>query len=319
MDVTPTVPAAPAAVPGPASARVHWRASRRALAAFAILAAGAAAPYEGVTHEQITFIAARQFNACVGVDMPRLTPLEARYIARANADQADRSFWRRLFRWNYYDRTGEAGRLLWTVETRMNRHYADLVDHLGEEEGLPERFSNLGRVVNYLQDATTPAHVVPVYTGRWWRFNVTDRFNAFPVDVDGLVAAVADDCTALRGADISFEQLLANTAERTVAAVQEVIPGMPVGWEAFWEFGNDVDAFGQYGVAGNNFGRRADFSCGVTDDGSPRTCLLLENDPLYMDFARARHLDAVHSTIAAMALLRAPQPELVAFLDARRR
>lgn len=319
MDVTPAARAATAAVSGSASARAPRPILRRALAAFAVLAAGAAAPYEGVTHEQITFIAARQFNACVGVDMPRLTPLEARYIARANADQADRNFWRRLFRWNYYGRGGASGRLLWTIETRMNRHYADLVDHLGEEEGLPERFSNLGRVVNYLQDATTPAHVVPVYTGRWWRLNVTDRFNAFPVDVEGLVAAVANDCTALRGADVSFEQLLANTAERTIAAVQEVIPGMPVGWEAFWEFGHDVDAFGQYGVAGNSFGRRTDFACGTLSDGSPRTCVLLENDPLYLDFARARHLDAVHSTIAAMALLRAPPQELLAFLEARRR
>ncbi len=286
--------------------------ARRSLAALSLLVAAFAGGYEGDTHQQITFLAARQFNACVGVDIPRLTPLEVRYIARANADQADKGFWRKLFRWNYYDRAGESGRFLWMVETRMNRHYAEVTERLVGEQGMAERFSDLGRVVNYLQDATSPAHVVPIYTGRWWRFSVTDRFNNYPVDVAALTAALAGDCTAVRGADISWQQLLAGVAERTIGAVQEVIPGLPVGWEAYWEFDEGGDGFGQYGVAGNSFGRRTEFPCRDTlgeseGTGTERTCILLDNDPLYRQFALARHREAVQATVAAMTLLRSPQ------------
>ena len=281
--------------------------AKRGLAVLTLFAAAYVGGYEGDTHQQITFLAARQFNACVGVDTPRLTPLEVRYVARANADQADKGFWRKMFRWNYYDRAGEAGRFLWMVETRMNRHYSEVTQRLASEQELPERFSDLGRVVSYLQDATSPAHVVPIYTGRWWRLSLTDRFNNYPVDVDALTATLANDCTAVRGADISWEQLLAGVAERTVGAVQEVIPGLPVGWEAFWEFDEGGDAFGQYGVAGNSFGRRTEFPCGTTAEATERTCILLDDDPLYRQFALARHREAVQATVAAMTLLRSPQ------------
>ena len=287
---------------------------RRGLAALTLVVAGFAGGYEGDTHQQITFLAARQFNACVGVEIPRLTPLEVRYIARANADQADKGFWRKLFRWSYYDRAGEGGRFLWMVETRMNRHYAEVTERLGGEQEMADRFSDLGRVVNYLQDATSPAQVVPIYTPRWWRFSITDRFNNYPVDVEALTAVLADDCTAVRGADISWQQLLAGVAEQTIGAVQEVIPGLPVGWEAYWEFDEDGYAFGQYGVAGNSFGRRTEFPCGGTAEGTERTCILLDDDPLYRQFALARHREAVQATVAAMTLLRAPDTQ-VAFND----
>ena len=281
--------------------------AKRGLAVLTLFAAAYVGGYEGDTHQQITFLAARQFNACVGVDTPRLTPLEVRYVARANADQADKGFWRKMFRWNYYDRAGEAGRFLWMVETRMNRHYSEVTQRLASEQELPERFSDLGRVVSYLQDATSPAHVVPIYTGRWWRLSLTDRFNNYPVDVDALTTTLANDCAAVRGADISWEQLLAGVAERTIGAVQEVIPGLPVGWEAFWEFDEGGDAFGQYGVAGNSFGRRTEFPCGTTAEATERTCILLDDDPLYRQFALARHREAVQATVAAMTLLRSPQ------------
>ena len=264
-------------------------------------AAGAAA-YEGTIHQQLTFVAALQYNRCAeGMHLQRLTPLQVRYVAKANANQADRSWWQRIFRWNYYDRSGQAsGRVLWLLETRMHLSFRDTLERLQRTKDLSRRFSSLGSVVNYVQDATTPTHVAPIFTARWWRFSVNDRFASYPVDVDALTAALGDSCASVRAADVSFDALLADTANRTVASIVEPIRGMPATWEAFWELDKDADDFGSYGAAGNNFGRATDFAC---PGGKKRRCVLLANDPLYAEYARARHLQAVQATVSALTIM----------------
>ena len=261
--------------------------------------------YEGDIHQELTFIAARQYNECAeDTHLATLTPLEVRYIAIANANQADAAWWRRTFRWNYYNRGDQSSaKLLWIFDTRMHNHYRNTLRRLEEARDLSRRFTNLGRVINYVQDATTPAHVVPVYTARWWRLSLSDRFNGFPVDADGVTAALGDDCSAIRSTDLGFDNLLVTTAERTINSVTESIPGLPVSWEAFWELDDDPVGFGRYGNAGNNFGREARFRCGRPEDGRRKNCVLVQNDPLYREYAQARHLDAVQATIAAMAMM----------------
>lgn len=271
--------------------------------AFALLAGGVGAyAYEGSIHQQLTFIAARQYNRCVeDTPLHRLTPLEVRYIAKANASEAERPWWRRLFRWNYYDRSEQSsGRFLGLLETRMHDSYRNTLQQLDKAQDLSRRLTNLGKIANYLQDATTPSHVTPIFTTRWWRFNIADRFNSFPVDVEALDAALDDNCVALRSADDTFENLLKRTAERTISSIKDPIAGLPTTWNAFWEFDNDADDFGSYGVAGNNFGRQATFPCTQQKE---RNCVLLANDPLYAAYANARHLDAVQATISAVAMM----------------
>ena len=261
--------------------------------------------YEGDIHQELTFIAARQYNQCAeDTHLATLTPLEVRYIAIANANQADAAWWRRMFRWNYYNRGGKSSaKFLWILDTRMHNHYRNTLRRLEEARDLSRRFTNLGRIINYVQDATTPVHVVPVYTARWWRFSVSDRFNAFPVDAEGVAAALGDDCAAIRSTDLGFDNLLATTAERTISSVTDSIPGLPVSWEAFWELNEDPEDFGRYGDAGNNFGREARFRCDRPEDGRRKNCVLVQNDPLYREYAQARHLDAVQATITAMAMM----------------
>jgi len=253
----------------------------------------------------LTFIAARQYNQCAeNTHLATLTPLEVRYIAIANANQADGSWWRRMFRWNYYNRGDQSSaKILWLVDTRMHNHYRDILLRLNEARDLSRRFSNLGRVINYLQDATTPVYAVPVYTSRWWRFSVSDRFNAFPVDAEGVTAALGEDCSGVRRTDMGFDNLLVTTAERTIESVTAPIPGLPVSWEAFWELDEDADDFGRYGNAGNNFGREVRFRCDRPEDGRRKNCVLVDNDPLYRQYAQARHIDAVQATITAMAMM----------------
>ena len=273
------------------------------------LAAAVSSPsalaYEGRIHEQLTFIAARQYNRCAEeTHLATLTPLQVRYIAIANASQADAAWWRRMFRWNYYNRGDQStAKLFWLVETRMHDHYQDTLRRLREARDLSRRFTNLGRIINYVQDATTPAYVVPVYTTRWWRFNVSDRFNNFRVDGEAVTLALGDDCTSVRRADLGFEDLLVATATRTLASITEDIPGLPVGWEAFWELNEDPGNFGRYGSAGNNFGRETRFPCEVSGDSKRKGCVLVDDDPIYKRYASVRHVDAVQATISAMAMM----------------
>ena len=285
----------------------------RALALVAAVLGSSAFAYEGEIHQQLTFIAARHYNQCVeDTREALLTPLQVRYIAKANAAQADRSWWRRLFRWNYYDRSEQsAGRVLWLLETRMHASFRDSLERLDDAQDLGRQFTSLGRVVNHVQDATTPSFVAPIFTTRWWRFNIGDRFASFPVDGEALSEPQPEMCAEVRAADGSFETILTATAERTLASIREPIRGMPATWEAFWEFDRDADDFGSYGPAGNNFGRQTTFRC-PGDEG--RDCVLLAADPLYYEYAAARHRDAVRATVRALALLRQGATERVALV-----
>ena len=284
--------------------RAGGQAASRAVVATLLLSALCGLPvaaYEGHVHEQLTFIAARHYNRCVEeTPLARLTPLQVRYVAQANANQADKPWWQRLFRWNYYDRSRQSpGRVLGLLETRMHATFRQTLERLREARDLGRRFTNLGRVVNHVQDATTPAHVVPIFTTRWWRFSVADRFASFAVDEKALQSALGEACASVRGADGTFEELLVSTAERTLESISEPIRGMPSNWSAFWELDSDNDDFGSYGVAGNNFGRETTFKCGDDDE---RECVLLAQDPLYAEYAAARHLEAVRATMSALAM-----------------
>ena len=79
-------------------------------------------------------------------------------------------------------------------------------------------------------------------------FSVSDRFNAFPVDNEGVIAGAGRvTAPAVRRTDVGFENLLVTTAERTIDSVTDSIPGLPVSWEAFWELDDDANDFGRYG------------------------------------------------------------------------
>ena len=273
---------------------------RRRLALLAVaLGACSAGAYDGTAHQTLTFIAAQHFNRCAGgAGAVRLTPLQVRYIVKANVGQTQANLFRKVTRWSYYDRAGQNERsALGFIQTRLHRHFNRVVRALEEAESLAERYSNLGRIASYLQEVTSPAHVVPVYTTRWWRFNVGDRFDEFPVVEDAFAAAVARDCSPLSANVESHAELLAATAEGTLAAVRQPIADMQVTWEVFWEI-DQPGTFGRYGDAGNNFGRQADFDC-----GSAERCMLVSRDPIYATFAAARHLEAVRATMTAMWLL----------------
>ena len=191
---------------------------RRAALALALgLLPGLALAYEPEIHQKLTFLAAKQFNRCVdGTDLPGLNALQVRIVAKANARQADLNFFVRIFRWNYYDRSGVGDRdILWVIDTRFHEHFDQLVRRVAAAEDAHDRYRNAGRIIGYIQDVSSPAHAVPVYAARWWRLSTKDRFDRYPVDEERLAEAVAGRC----------DQALAQSAASPVARAADEAAG----------------------------------------------------------------------------------------------
>ena len=308
---------------------IHGGMKRRATLALALalplaLLPGPALAYEPEIHQKLTFLAAKQFNRCVtDTDLPGLNALQVRIVAKANARQADLNFFVRIFRWNYYDRSGVGDRdILWVIDTRFHEHFDQLLRRVAAAADAHDRYQNVGRIIGYIQDVSSPAHAVPVYASRWWRLSTKDRFDRYPVDEERLAETVAGRCDQAlslprpvpQAADgdasapaqspgppaagvAGYQALLEAAARETLAAVQAPMIGLPATWEVFWTPDEDPGSFGSYGPAGNNFGRGARFPCGLSEQ-----CELLRDDPLYAAFALERHAAAVLRTMQALAI-----------------
>lgn len=271
------------------------------------ISSGWAAAYPGEVHQQLSFLAARQFNRCVeGTDIPPLTTLNVRYAARASNAEANTGFWRRTLRWQFYDRahrTQGNKRLMWFVETRMHERFNETVGALSRGQEPADRYSKLGRLINHIQDVTSPVIVVPIYYERFWALSLRDRFSEFPLTLDEHRGHLDELCAPLLNTprDYSFDELLTETADRTIAATRSSIQDLGTTWQVFWREAND-GAFGDYGVVGNSFGIETTFPCGRKE------CRLLRRDPLYFEFAQDRHKDAVLATMRAFLLVQRPNP-----------
>ncbi|MBV1905571.1 MAG: hypothetical protein KUG75_05785 [Pseudomonadales bacterium] len=254
--------------------------------------------YQQEAHQQLTFSAARHLNACAEqLNILPLTPLQVRYIAKANVKQASPGFFKSLVRWNYYERDLQRERsFVGLVNTRMHNEFNDVVGSLSKQQKTADKYAELGRIVSYIQDMTSPAHVVPIFYTRFWRLNISDRFNNYSIDMESVETMLPDMCNLEEGYRdaVALDDLLVKTADRTLAAIQSKIDGLPGSWQVFWKLDKQADEWGEYGVAGNNFGRKVDFPC------EGHKCIMLDNDPLYREFANLRHVEALKSTLIAM-------------------
>jgi len=277
----------------------RWKISVGGLALSLTLALAAtqnAFAYEASLHQEIMFIAARQYNECVNAAPERrVSALQVRYAARAATAQANRSFFRRMFRWGFYERDQQKPkRSLWVIETRLHEHFNSLIETIEKNEKASEQFSAAGRLAAYVQDVTSPAQAVPIYTARFWRFSTVDRFNHFDLREAAIEAQLEGLCDQILTEDLGYEDILRAAANATIAAIEAPIPGLPTTWEAFWKLAKDPSDFGEYGPAGNRFGAKTTFRCGE------ERCVLLKNDPLYIEFADKQHLLAVIGTMRVL-------------------
>ncbi|MEM7216815.1 MAG: hypothetical protein AAF515_00520 [Pseudomonadota bacterium] len=302
-----------------ARSRAPWRGTcaRATAALLALLCAGPALAYDGKQHQQLMFLAARQYNVCVEeLGLQPISALEIRYAARAAVEQADASVFRRMFRWGFYEREQQTPKSsLWVVETRMHEHFNELLRSLSKADTARQRFSLAGRIAAYVQDVSSPVRVVPIYTTRFWRFDTNDRFDNYSIAERDVAAALADSCSVLVDDGADYDRILRDTAEVTIDAIRQPIDGLPTTWQAFWRLASDPSDFGEYGAAGNRFGVRTQFRCAAAPLGDATAdpeqdpkerCVLLKADPLYLDFARSQHVLAVVGTMRVLHRLQHP-------------
>lgn len=276
---------------------------RSALAASLLALSVSAHGYDSDVHQRLTFHAAKLLNRCLdGSAVAPLTPLQVRFIATSNMGLADTNFLVRFFRWSYYDPAADdSRRFLWLVNTRFVDHFEELATEIREADSPSRRYQALGRIVSYVQLVSSPSRALPVYAARFWRWSFGDRFDGYAVDDDALEAAVdAHACGFLEPAPADYRSVLRTAAADTLAAVRAPIGPLPTTWEAFWEPAGEVGEFGEYGPAGNSFGRRVTFDCTLQRG---ERCVLLESDPLYDAFALDRQVAAVRATARAMYLM----------------
>ncbi len=267
----------------------------------AILPAGALG-FVSETRQQLTFLAAKQFNDCVaGTTIPRLTALQVRNLVRGNLAEGEAGLTRRARRWQFYDRSNQdTPRVLWTIDTRLHKRFENVAKSVLDEEVDRDlaRFEDLGVAIYYLQGVTVPANVVPIFHPRPWRWNSADTFVRYPLDREALLARLENSCIELLATPDTegLDTLLDSTAAVTIARIRAPIADMDATWQVFWRE-SEPGEFGSYGPAGNNFGREAEFPCRA------ERCRLFEGDPIYTEFALRQHRLAVVSTMRAMLIL----------------
>ena len=308
----------------------------------ALLSAGPTLAYEPEIHQKLTFAAAKQFNRCVdGTELPGLNALQVRIVAKANARQADANFFVRIFRWNYYDRSGVGDRdILWVIDTRFHEHFDRLASRVAAAADAHDRYRDVGRIIGYIQDVSSPVHALPVFATRWWRLSLRDRFDRYPVDEERLASLVQGRCGQalalprpasqptdgnvappaesagqlawLPAGDLSPPDETPNQAAWPSAGYQAVLEAAAretltavqapmTGLPATWEaFWMPDEDPGSFGSYGP---AGNNFGRGARFPcGLSERCELLKDDPLYATFALERHAAAVLRTMQALAI-----------------
>jgi hypothetical protein len=262
--------------------------------------------YDASVHQSLTFLAAKQLQRCLPADAQPFTALEVRAIAASAADEVGGGTFGRPFRWQYHDPIErEEGWLDLAVSTRLNAAFAADLERLARRPVRERGLRVLGRVVGRIQLVTAPVRALPVFAPRFWRGNLTDRFEQYPVRESILEARLAEFCSELSPPLPDLGALLAQTAAETRGAVDRPLGGFPATWRSFWTPAETLGDFGSYGPAGNSFGRYVEFPCGK----SPlNRCVLITDDPAYTAFADDRHLAAVRATARAMVYFAGDQP-----------
>jgi len=270
-----------------------------------------AAAYSLKTHEQLTRAAMAQLNACRGALSPKEgvalaaqgvwgdSAIEALVSCNLGQDRLTKKF----TVWHFYSPTRvPKGR--WTqanfvaAETRLDHWFSILVAALGKDETTPAQAWGLtGAIIHYLQDVTTPPHVIPVFhPSPVWN---GDNFDDFPFE-DEAPSTDVTYCRGLLEGRVDLPTLLAATAAATKESLSspltwQVVRGsledVPPDWSLFWNQAVDEDGFGSYGCVGDKFGEERVGCKGTKIRILPET---------YTAFARARHKAALEASVQAV-------------------
>lgn len=282
--------------------------------------------YSVGNHKKISNIAINLYNKCaVQPASPRwskpLNEAEAFRLVDGSYSE-DEDFFDKGTSWHFYDREGKIGResilkvfSILVAEPSMHVRFNELettaVD-LVKIESLRSwhLYDPVGKMAHYLQDVSVPAHVIPIFHP--FKSKISDAFDNFKINADKVNESVNSNvCEFIKElSNKSFNQILDNYADKTFEMINSDIKGLvdkkgnPVKATTFWSLKLNERMFGDYGVAGNRFGKKkVCIKSEVDEDFILCTERLKIKKTIYKNIALQQHIKAVKATIEAIALI----------------
>lgn len=271
-------------------------------------------------HHQISTEAVRQYESC----FPNKALSE-----KARGNFVNYSAWEdstlhnplRFRQWHFFSPTGDLGRSQGGSRISMDKRFKTLEKKLHKEiakQKIKQAYESLGRITHYLQDVTSPAHVMPIY--HW--SGQKDAFDSYPFDT--AAAATYFDankhkvCAAVASSpQNTLFPVLKETAQHTIEAAHNAPLKIANGttdkatWGLFWKEDETCrrsvkPKFKDYGPFDNSFGDTTIVDrCDLGDKPSPYTqycggheCRI--DQAVYQEFAAARHRDAIMASLKAL-------------------
>lgn len=232
-------------------------------------------------HKRIMIQAMNEMQACLP---GKLTAASQRIIWQSDLQEDINILLKDTFYSHFYNPNKKLAMLRFDSSVRVKDEQSGLMKMVNTVDDLNQQSnsSGLGAAAHHIQDMAVPAHVVPVMHG------LGDGFETYPFEGD-----ISSGWSCAEIAKFSGSQdllaILKETALLTLAKVQGTQYNGLSG-EGFWK-GSSDNQFGDYGVAGNNFGQAKILINGRT----------LTIDPqFYSSFKQAQMRLAVQQSIKAL-------------------
>ncbi len=238
--------------------------------------------YQLNDHSRITHQAIKEFNYCFDEKIDLYTEL---VIEQANRNEDLDLINKWIFYSHYYHPEKDLISHRYEADVRVS-FLEDEVKVYAYKLNNYWMYDRFGGLAHYLQDVTSPPHVVPVSHA------LNDGFEAYNISDAEFYKATTpyfNKCSFFEGLrDLTPLELLERTARETLNIVRS-----PIGiltWEAFWKESRD-DSFGSYGFLGNNFGASL-----IDFDNTQYTFF----DKIYKDFKISQFRRAIDVTKEAL-------------------
>lgn len=278
--------------------------------------------YDGSVHKQITQAAVKAFNDCLASD----PSLPAGYAisdaglvkdvvkANRNEDGTLLTYPVRLGNWHFYN-TNNVPNTGWPkhfLDVIFDKKVASLKEAVEEQQSVAKLYRKAGKVMHYIQDVSSPPHVVPVYHWKFLGMGIKEPFDSYEVDLkkfQELLTPSADQCKDLLAGDIDFDVLMSKDAQATFDMMSKPIPVTnaageePYKWAAFWRPAGSAEpacsdrkakeGFGSYGRFCNQFGEKSP----LPEQAEP----IEIPSSVYDDFFMTQFLQARNSSVKVLA------------------
>lgn len=271
-------------------------------------------------HRHLSSEAIKQFSACFP-NKPLSSKIKKQFIDYTALEDNIRYNPLRFRQWHFFSPDGDLGLSQGGSRISMDKRFRRLDTKLHEhinDGNLKKAYKTLGRIAHYLQDVTSPAHVMPIY--HW--SGKKDSFDSYPFDANTASHNFKSNrdkvCSAASSQSSgTLFSILIETAQKTIEASHHAPlkisngNGNNASWGLFWKEDKTCNEpvkpkFRDYGPFGNSFGDTEIMDhCDLDENSSPYNkhcagpvCRINKN--VYETFAENRHRQAIMATLKAL-------------------